>query len=62
MSIKSMIRWEKVEIQDGRRNIVKMSHHYTNNLWAHALLYICMKTSMSGIIYFRDVLGVKIML
>ena len=36
MPIKSIITWEKVEIyqdiQDGRRNIVKMSHHFTNNI------------------------------
>ena len=62
MSIKSIIPWEKVGIQDGRHNIVKMSHHFTNNLWAHTLFYIYMKTSMSGIIYFRDVLWVKIRL
>ena len=43
-------------------NSVKMSHHFTNNLWAHALFYICMKTSMGSIIYFRDVLWVKIRL
>ena len=45
MSIKSIITWERVEIyqeiQDGRRDIVKMSHHFTNNLTTRSILYLC---------------------
>ena len=64
MSIKSIITWEKIiSTKKFKMAAATLSKcRFTNNLWVPALFYICMKTFMSGIIYFQDILWVKIKL